>query len=300
MSATKRAAVAALALLAGTAGWADRGSIPFIPYVKIFEPKQRAMIAWNGTEEILLLSTDLRASAATKVLEVLPLPSEPTVKKGSLDTFVTARRIINKHLALLYARRRRARGGTSLGMAQKAPPAGEVTFHKKIGPHDVSVTRVLRGDGFVDWVEKYLNKQGVEKVVIDDKLKAIVEEYIRDKFQWFVFDVVEVGIELKSLEPIQYRFKTDSLFYPLRITMLEEGRTTIELLVLTRKPLSKFPALPMKRVKLKHPLIRISDTELRTISRDMRDLLRRRHSHVLRVWELSGPLASFDRDLIAR
>ncbi|MCD6162881.1 MAG: hypothetical protein J7K40_10770 [candidate division Zixibacteria bacterium] len=49
--------------------YADRGSIPFDSRIEIFEPNQRAMIAWNGSEEILLLSTDLRASATTKILE---------------------------------------------------------------------------------------------------------------------------------------------------------------------------------------------------------------------------------------
>ena len=66
---------------------ADRGSIPFDPGVRIFEPNQRAMIAWNGQEEILLLSTDLRASQPTKVLEVIPLPAEPEVKKGDRVLF---------------------------------------------------------------------------------------------------------------------------------------------------------------------------------------------------------------------
>ena len=39
-------------------GFANRGMMPFNPYVQIFEPNQRAMIAWNGTDQILLLSTD--------------------------------------------------------------------------------------------------------------------------------------------------------------------------------------------------------------------------------------------------
>ncbi len=62
-------------LLLGAAGpaQADRGAIPFQPEVTIFEPTQRALIAWNGEEEILILSTDLRASRATKVLEVIAM-----------------------------------------------------------------------------------------------------------------------------------------------------------------------------------------------------------------------------------
>jgi len=79
-------------------GAADRGMIPVDPNAQIFEPNQRAMIAWNGAEEILLLSTDLRASYSTMVVEVLPLPAEPEVKKGDLETFRKATDLINRKL----------------------------------------------------------------------------------------------------------------------------------------------------------------------------------------------------------
>ena len=51
-------------------------------------------------------------------------------------------------------------------------------------------------------------------------------------------------------EAIQYRFKTESLFYPLRITRTEEGETSIELLVLTQRPLIQFPGIPIEEIKL--------------------------------------------------
>ena len=77
---------------------ADRGAIPFQPEVTIFEPTQRALIAWNGEEEILILSTDLRASRATKVLEVMPFPAEPRVKKGDVGVFRRAVKLINSKI----------------------------------------------------------------------------------------------------------------------------------------------------------------------------------------------------------
>ena len=289
-------AVGAVGLCLCGAVFADRGSIPYDPSVRVFEPNQRAMIAWNGDEEILLLSTDLSASAQTKVLEVLPLPSEPKVKKGSLETFARATRIINKY-------QQRRPGGWALGRARKAldeAPAGEVTFHKKIGPHEISVTHVLDGARFVNWVVNYLNSQGVEKVVIDEKFRAICEQYIADRFQWFVFDVVELDPSVKTIQPIQYRFKTDYLFYPLRITMLDHGHTTIDLIVLTPRLLRRFPGLPVERIDLPHEPIQISAGELRSIDEEMFELLGRRASMRLRIWQCSGELSSFDRDLIAR
>ena len=58
-------------LMAGKTRWSN------ITPVRFFEPSQNALIAWNGQEEILYLTTDVRASRASKVLEVLPLPSQP-------------------------------------------------------------------------------------------------------------------------------------------------------------------------------------------------------------------------------
>ncbi|MDH5468364.1 MAG: DUF2330 domain-containing protein, partial [Candidatus Aminicenantes bacterium] len=210
---------------------ADRGSIPFKPHVKVFEPNQRAMIAWNGLEEILLLTTDLKASEPTKVLEVIPLPSEPVVKKGDIEVFQKATALINSKIKQRFAgaKLRGVRG------AAERPPAGEVTFYERIGAHDISVTHVLRGDGFIEWVEKYLKADGIANPVIPDALKKVVEEYIEEGFVWFVFDVVSLDEELKTNEAIQYRFRTDFLFYPLKITRTEEGFTLISLLILTPK-----------------------------------------------------------------
>ena len=59
-----------LFLSGGTPAVADCGSIPYEEDADIFEPNQNALICWDGTEEILVLSTNLRASKPTKVLEV--------------------------------------------------------------------------------------------------------------------------------------------------------------------------------------------------------------------------------------
>ena len=278
--------------------YADRGSIPFKPNVKIFEPTQRAMIAWNGKEEILLLSTDLRASEPTKNLEVLPLPSEPVVKKGDVEVFRKAVALINRKL-----RRRRydyIKMGRGLAKEAAPPPAGEVTFHKKIGAHDISVTHVLNENGFIEWVEKYLKSVGVENPMIPEPLKKVVGEYIEDGFVWFVFDVVSLDEEPKTNEAIQYRFATKSLFYPLKIMRTETGETSIELLVLTPRLLSKFPGISIRKVRLLHHPVAISSRELRRLNKEMDELFGHREDLKLRIWQIRGRLSAFEDDLIAK
>lgn len=269
--------------------YADRGSIPYNPDARIFEPTQRAMIAWNGDEEILLLSTDMRASEQTKVLEILPLPSKPDVKKGDIEAFRRATALINKRLQEYEGRGRGAGGG---------PPAGEITFYKKIGAHEIAVAHVLNGNGFLEWVEKYLRSAASGNPTVPEALKSVVGEYIEDGFEWFVFDVVSLDEKPKTQEAIQYRFATESLYYPLRITRTEEGETSIELLILTPMPLNEFSGIPVEQVDMPHTPITITSDELRSLDEDMASLLGHRDDVKLGIWRIRGKLSSFNKDLL--
>jgi hypothetical protein len=275
-------------------GLCDRGMIPINPNVKIFEPNQRAMIAWNGDEEILFLSTDVSASESTIVLEVLPLPSEPQVKKGDLETFRKATDLINSRISIAPL----VRGGE--GTKGIPPPSGEVTFHKRIGAHDISVTHLLDANGFVDWVKDYLKSIDIEHEVISNEMKELIDEYVNDNFEWFVFDVVTLTEETVTNEPIQYTFKTTSLFYPLKITRTGEGNTSIELIILTPRLLAHFPDLAIHRIALEHDPITITDDELRYLNEDMAGLFYDYKKMRLRIWKIEGELKAFDGDLIAR
>ncbi|MHB9134021.1 MAG: DUF2330 domain-containing protein [Armatimonadota bacterium] len=291
-------AVVTLLLLAVAGALADRGSIPFKPNVRVFEPNQRAMIAWNGKEEILLLSTDLHASEATKVLEVIPLPAKPEVKKGDAKVFVKATNLINAKLPQPAPLSLDHTRGTKAS-PQRSRPAGEVVLHEKIGAHDISVIHVLNNQGFITWVETYLKKQGVEKPVIPNTLKQSVNEYLQEKFAWFVFDVVSLDVKPKTNDAIQYRFASASLFYPLKISRTDAGNTKIDLLILTPQLLNNFTGIPIKQVRLMHQPIPLTSRELRSLNPDMDTLLGHREDMKLRIWRLEGKLSSFDKDLKA-
>lgn len=287
-----------LALAPGEAS-ADRGSIALRPNVKLYEPNQRAIIAWDGRREILLLSTDLRASSPTRILEVLPLPARPKVKKGSVRSFFVATQIINQ-----YRLRQRRFNGGSRGRGPRrravARPAGRVVLQKKIGSHHISVTEVLDGRRFVAWVQRYLKTRGYGRAHIPRPLRQVVEEYIRDGFRWFVFDIVKVGRQAVTTDAIEYSFASRRLYYPLRITRTETGWTRIKLIILTPYLFANrnFVGLAPGRVTVPHDPVPISGYQLRSISRGMYALMKRYGTFRLRIWQISGYLDRFRRDLL--
>jgi len=287
---------------------ADKGSIPFRPNAQIFEPNQRALIAWNGWEEILLLTTDLYASVSTRVLEVIPLPSEPVVKEGDIEIFYEATEIINRHLPRQKSlSRSRSKGTKSAG--KESEPAGEITFHETIGAHDISVTHVLNNQGFVEWVDEYLKSFGVINLKIPWGLKTVIAEYLEEGFRWFVFDVVQLDTIPKTNEAIQYKFETPFLYYPLRITRTEVGYTTIDLLILTPETEEqyKFTGIPEERIEFPHEPIPLTGDELsklyswgedREIYTFFEYLSYRGETLYLRIWRIEDYLSSFEKDLI--
>ncbi len=280
---------------------ADCGGMPYVPGVRLFEPNQRAAVAFNGEEEVLLLSTDLRASEKTKILEVLPLPAEPKVSKGDVELFSKATALINARLGLKNpAWGMGGMGGMGGGTDRGGPPpAGIVTLQEKIGAHDITVTKVVDRKGFINWVEERLRKDGVDNPTIPEPMKEVVAEYLKDKYRWFVFDVVDLGDALKSKDAIQYRFRTDHLYYPMRITRTGTGDTFVQLLIFSHK-LLRLPKGGGMKSKVAHDPLQLSPAELKSLgNQDMSDLLKGRPCW-LRIWEVRGPLAGFKKDIVAR
>ena len=280
-------------------GFADRGSIPWGNWdaqnmPEIFEPAQNAIIAWNGKEEILLLSTDLKASKPTKVLEVLPLPSEPIVTRGDVASFAKINALINEEL------RQNWFGGKGLGDTRAASgAAAEVTFHEKIGAHDIRVVHVLESSDFEQWIRDFFKKEGTVRQQISPVLLATIEQYLLDGYHWFVFDVVELGLQLKSNDAIQYRFATDKFYYPMRISATDSGETNIRLVALTERGLSRYIGLPQESIRQAHRKLHVDTAKIANISQEMGSLFRS-ETISLQTLRIQGNLKSFDLDVLAR
>jgi hypothetical protein len=308
---------------------ADRGMIPLVPSVTLSEPNQDAAIAWNGKEEVLLLSTDLKASEDTKVLEVLPLPSEPKVEKGSDLFFAVADNVIRLKLYEEKKRKKKNGGKRAVkgdGEGGGEPPAGKITLHEKIGAHDISVAQVLDGKGFVEWVTKYLEGQGIDAPEIPLPMKGAIEAYLKSKTSWFVFDVVSLGPQMKRHDAILYTFKTKKLYYPLRIMKTIEGYTSIRLLIMSNKLLSWFKGFPKKDVSVPRKPVTVTQSDFmimakkilvrlksegRPQSQEEATLLAETIGRIfgiygpgkkvkLREWSIYGQASKLDKDLLVK
>ncbi len=203
---------------------ADRGMIPVNPEVSVYEPGQKAILAWNGHEEIMILSTDVSSSQQTLVLEILPLPSKPIVEAASFQSFEEIQNLIwNEGLNMLtYGSKNEARSGSV-----------EVVFHEEIGAHNITVVKASDASELGGWMNNFLEKSGVDDAVSLGSFESAVEGYMNRGFRYYVLDLITVSLEERSVDPILYKFDSDFFYYPLAITSPVGGDTEITLFVLT-------------------------------------------------------------------
>ena len=86
----------------------DKGGLP-LAKVDVTEPKQTALIAFDGSTEVLYISSVLRPKEKTRILEILPLPGEPTVELADARVIDRAAAVYNARVQKELERRARQR-----------------------------------------------------------------------------------------------------------------------------------------------------------------------------------------------
>ena len=213
-----------LVVMRGSPVYGDRGLIPVEPEVTVYEPGQKAILAWNGHVEIMILSTDVSSSRDAVVLELLPLPSEPTVEAGRIQSFQAIQTLIwNEGLnQQLYSGDPEARSGSV-----------EIVFHEEIGAHNITIVSAHDTSELTDWIRTFLEASDVDEMVSLGRFEAVVEDYMNRGFHYYVLDLITVASEDRSVDPIIYQFASNVLYYPLVITSPVGGDTEITLFILT-------------------------------------------------------------------
>lgn len=212
---------------------ADRGPVIWHEDVRLVQESQKAIILHNGSEEILVLGTELKANKETDILEFIPFPSEPKAELAKGNPFEEVSRLISEKGLVFQVISATRSGG------QSATVPVEIRLSEKIGLHDVTVIKINDIGQFSGWLENYFKGRGIE--ADREKLSGVYSnalDYINRGYKYFVFDHVRVTEKTRFIEPLIYRFKTDRVYYPLKTSNLIGGRGAVEMVLILPGSLS--------------------------------------------------------------
>jgi hypothetical protein len=269
--------------------WADRGGFSPSGY-EVFESGQKAIISWNGTDEILILSSDVNSSQESKVIEFLPLPSNPSVSQGETSSFYRVENLVGSYLDCIGFR------STSYTMGAEGNYRGvEITFHQRIGVHDLTVVRAEDAQELISWIENFLSDIEIEYEELPSGLEDLFSVYVKDGINFFAVDVIDANSTTKSVEPLVYEFKSSRLYYPLRISTLFSGDTDISLFTITTGELNEESLLKEGFQKIAQ--FNIKPEALKAINPNMTKLFA--NNPCLCFFKYGGPLKNLKSDIVA-
>jgi len=274
---------------------ADMGSIALKKGVDIKEPKQEAIIAWNGTHQLLYLRTTLQASEASRVLEVMPLPGRPDVKPAEDGVFDRCRKFLPN---VPEKPKPLAASSSPFGFGGDA---GQVVEQKRIGEHDLKVVQLLDATRFRDWVAEHFASES-EPLEVPEVLLETIAKYAKEGYQWFLFDLVELKPYQLRKTPLRIHFATDHLYYPMRITRTEKGRTKVTIQVLANRLFEpeECVGIPLSEIKIEFDPVILNPGQLYYIDPPIRRLFANAPKAYLQQWEIEGEIDRFEHDLIVR
>jgi hypothetical protein len=289
-----------IAAVASSTCYADRGSITIIPDVSIFEPSQKAIIAWNGKEEILILSTDMRASRRTKVVEIMPFPSQPEVTAADTAVFQKTQEYllrVRNHQIAEANRGRSMKGGSSQG----TNPDVRFLFQRQVGQHTVTALKISSTANLQSSVNRILRANNEDTVAMPKALKSVIGQYIADGYMYFALDAVTVDSALSSQKPVSYRFKASEVYYPLRISRTQAGPATIDIIVINMNcGLRPDPKRCIAGIRERLSITMRPDS-VRALDVGMYALVSRAQAQcVLTCWSVQANSLDLDRDVILR
>ena len=231
---------------------ADRMTVVPVPGLDVLEGSQKAIIAWNGTHEYLLLSVDVelqlegRQQLMSKeegeepilVVQLMPFPSVPKVLEADREAFYELEDVLYQHLARksIVSYYTKTYSGRPTAAVPVPEPMVELIFYEEVGAHHVAVLDVSDARELVGWVVEFFAQKGFdvsEQMEQFSQAEEILADYVERGYRYFTVDVVAVRpYEAASTEPLAYVFECGCVYYPLYISTVAKGHTSVRLFVL--------------------------------------------------------------------
>lgn len=283
---------------------ADMGAVTLQPEVSLEEPGQRAIIAWNGEEEGMILTMRVNSSKNTKAVQFLPLPSMPKeLEAANMDSFTKITKLI------LSKTKSGAEGslGSAGGTPQKEVEGPGVVLKRTIGPHGITVAKAEHPGSLIDWMNDFLENKDLGTEISLSSYRSVVEDYMSRGYEYWIIDVINLTGE-KTVQPIYFRFPTDNLYYPLEITSPIGGEGEVGLFLLTDgKVEGEFAQLSRAKYLKTEPEVRleplefkISSSRLENIDNRLSEIFPRKEELTLTVLSYEGNLSKLDKDIKLR
>jgi hypothetical protein len=115
----------------------------------------------------------------------------------------------------------------------------DVVFQDQIGIHNITVLETGDAGQLMTLAEQVLSEVTTPGDIQWMDLESIAADYINRGMRYWVVDLIDMNNSEMSRDPLMYTFESDSLYFPLVISSLNNGETLIDLVTITMNELDR-------------------------------------------------------------
>lgn len=207
----------------------------------INEPEQKAIIVYGAGQEDLILQVKYEGPVQ-QFGWLIPVPSLPTVRAGSMDCFYELSKFTQKHLMEgEYTREDYAGTIGDDDSSQAAEPPVQVIETKTVGAYKIAVLSTQNAGALRDWLAQ-------NHFDLPPDQSGVIESYVKQHWYFvavkidlstWISSLLSISDKLASgeLNPLQLSFASDRCVFPLKISSLSGKPSEVSLYVLASEPL---------------------------------------------------------------
>ena len=271
--------------------------IPLKANVVVAEVDQRALIAFDGREELLVVNSVLQASEPASVIRLLPLAAEPKVDTGKAEGFATAAQIISAGLSRRAAKMLDISGFTAPAIAEKEEERSAPSAEKRPAAKDaIKIVKATDRAALDAAIAELAETKPGQPPAVPPLLAKAIDEYRSEGYVWFVLERLEVAATPTPTPCLRLHFATDRLYYPLRIGRASSDITSVRLIMVSPR-LVKIPDVGAPRVRLLHEPVPVNLDSLAEVDDKLKKFFGERPQVLVRLWDAKGRPSGFKYDI---
>jgi len=197
----------------------------------VYAPDQKAVIAWDGAVETMILATKLRADDVSDFGWIIPIKTVemPKVELGEAVVF----EYLSEYFQVFQGKKGKGGGGGLSG------PLDAVTVLAKLelAAFDVTILKATDSGQLHEWLTRNAFK-------LHPDTEPVLAHYTNEEFFFITAKIAadRLGTNAKSklqrgiYHPLKITFKADEPFFPLKISSINKGPVKITVYVFAKGP----------------------------------------------------------------
>ena len=203
---------------------------PLEENTRIYQPGEKAIVAFNGEREAIILQQYIKSNRFSKAVRIFPFPSEVDYALADPSIFRKIKKLSRKKK--LEIKKNYQTPLTTFTKRRKNLVQFIIKDRALTKPFNSFSVKAKNRTDLFDRLDAMLKEKNLPRLSLLNGKKAIFDTYFEKKYNFFTIDMIQCRPKTRRTSPVSYCFETQALYFPMGLSQVFERPGTITLFLI--------------------------------------------------------------------